>query len=113
MGFTVARGLNDALAFLLELAVYVSVGWWGFRRSRRRPIAVLAAVAMVGLFVIVWAVAGAPTAVHPLHGAARVLLEVCWYGAAALALAHLRRPRLALAFTVLYLICATVQHLLG
>jgi hypothetical protein len=113
MGLTVVRGLNETLAFLLELTVYASVGWWGFRRSRRWPVGVLMAIATVGVFVVVWAVAGAPTALHPLHGTARALFDVCWYGGGALALAHLRHPRIAGVFAALCLICATVQYLLG
>jgi hypothetical protein len=38
---------------------------------------------------------------------------VCWYGGGALALAHLRHPRIAGVFVALCLICATVQYLLG
>jgi hypothetical protein len=38
------------------------------------------------VLIAVWALFGAPTAIHPPHGAARVVLDIRWYGGGATAL---------------------------
>jgi hypothetical protein len=101
---------NAALAFLFELTVYVAAGWWGYRRSPRRPVAILSAVAAITVMAAVWATFGAPRAVYPLRGAARLLLDICWYGVAALALLRLRRPRAAALFTALCLLYGALTY---
>lgn len=72
---------NAVLAFLLELGVYTAAGWWGFTRRAPLVLRLLLASALVVLFAVVWGLFGAPSAVYPLHGAARAVLELCWFGA--------------------------------
>ncbi|GLW69352.1 hypothetical protein Kpho02_16510 [Kitasatospora phosalacinea] len=100
----------DVAAFAAELAVYVAVGWWAWslplRRLRahppqeavrppqgpvrppRKPVRLLFACAAVAGFALLWGWFAAPTADLPLHGAARVAFEVCWFGAGAAAALH-------------------------
>ncbi|MFD8219151.1 DUF2568 domain-containing protein [Streptomyces sp. NPDC059697] len=37
-----------------------------------------------GRIAVRWGQFAAPTADHPLHGAARAVFEICWFGAGAL-----------------------------
>ncbi|MFF2144023.1 YrdB family protein [Kitasatospora sp. NPDC058190] len=84
------------LALLLEMAVYVSAGYWGWTRTTRLPLRLALATGAVAVLAEVWGLFGAPTATHPLHGTARVLLELGWYGTGTLALLTARRRRTAL-----------------
>ncbi|MFE1316777.1 YrdB family protein [Kitasatospora phosalacinea] len=94
----------DAAAFVAELAVYAAVARWGWslplrglrpRRPWRTPVRLLLACAAVVGLAVLWGWFAAPTADRPLHGAARVVFEVCWFGAGAAAALHtyLRRGR--------------------
>ncbi|MFD7731332.1 DUF2568 domain-containing protein [Kitasatospora phosalacinea] len=102
-----AGGLTplDVAAFAAELAVYAAAGWWAWHlplrrrrtRPRRRPVParLLLACAAVAALAVLWGRFAAPTADRPLHGAARVVFEVCWFGAGAAAALHtyVRRGR--------------------
>ncbi len=96
------RNVNLLLRFLLELAVYVAVGWWGFTRSP--DLAVKLALGLAGpiLFAVVWAVFASPRAVRPLHGRTLAALEIAWFGAGAAALAATGQVVPAIALAALY-----------
>lgn len=75
------KSLNLALMFLLELAVYASVAYWGFTVSDNWAVRVLVAAGAVVLFGAVWSVFGSPRARVPVHrGPGRLLLELVWFG---------------------------------
>ncbi len=101
--------VNGVLAFLLELGVYVAAGWWGCTRRMSRLPRLLLASALVVLFALVWALFGAPSAVHPLHGAARAALELCWFGAGTAAWAMAKGRRVALWFAGAWLLSTLLQ----
>ncbi|GAA4587860.1 hypothetical protein GCM10023194_38020 [Planotetraspora phitsanulokensis] len=111
MSWTAVKDADLLLALLLELAVYASACYWGFTRGSTRLIKVLAGLGAPAVFIVVWGGFGAPTASHPLHGLARVALEICWYGGGAAALAASRGRRAASVFVALYLLSTAVQHL--
>jgi hypothetical protein len=102
----VLKGANLGLMFLLELAVYAAVGYWGFTVSSNLAVKLLAGLGGPVLFAVVWGVFGAPKASVPLHGLGRAALEIVWFGggAGALLAAGLVTP--AAVFTVLYLVNA-------
>lgn len=111
MVLTAIRDANMVVAFALELAVYAAVCYWGFTCSRRWPVRLLAGLGAPLSFIVVWGQFGAPTADHPLHGAARAVLELVWFGGAALALTLRRRHRFAVAFVIVYGLSTAVQLL--
>lgn len=78
------RGVNAAVMFVLELAVYAGALAWAWTLDWGAAKAV-AAVLAIAVLVGVWARFGAPTAARPALGAARVGLETGWFGAGALA----------------------------
>lgn len=78
--------VTDVLAFAAELAVYAAaLRWARTRRTRPRALRAALGVLAVAALAVLWGQFAAPTADHPLHGAARAAFETCWFGAGALA----------------------------
>jgi Protein of unknown function (DUF2568) len=100
----VVMGANSALSFLLELAVLVAAGYWGFTRKTGSAGRFVAGIGASGALAVLWFLFGAPGGAHAAHGAGRVLLEALWFGSGALALAASGRRRPAFAFVCLYLL---------
>ena len=75
----------DVLALGAELAVYAAACWWAWTRPGRRALRLPAVVLVVAGLAVPWGQFAAPTADHPLHGAARAVFEICWFGTGALA----------------------------
>ncbi|MCD0484569.1 YrdB family protein [Streptacidiphilus sp. ASG 303] len=103
------EGVDAVLAFLVELAVYAAAGYWGFTRDGGLPKRLLLALGTPALLILAWGLFGAPTAAHPVHGPARALLELCWFGSGAAALWASRGRRPALLFAAAYLLSTAVR----
>ncbi|MBP2705451.1 YrdB family protein [Microbispora sp. RL4-1S] len=82
----------DLIWFVAEMAVYVSVGYWGFARTTW-PRRLGMAIGGIVLFATVWGLYCAPLATFPLDGAAKVAVEAAWFAAGAAALVAARRTR--------------------
>ncbi|MFH8382656.1 YrdB family protein [Kitasatospora sp. NPDC018058] len=106
---TVLAAASATLAFLLEMSVYVSAGYWGFTRTARLPLRLALATGAVALLIVVWGQFGSPTATHPLHGPARAVLELVWFGAGDLALLAAGGRRAALWFTAAWALSTALQ----
>jgi Protein of unknown function (DUF2568) len=105
-----AKSLNLALMFLLELAVYVSVAYWGFTASDNWALRLLAAVGGVVVFAVVWSAFGSPKARVPVHrGAGRVVLELVWFGGGFALLAAAGATVAALVLAVLFVVNALLR----
>ncbi len=98
------RGANMLLMFVLEMAVYVAAVWLAVSLPLN---GVLRALIAIGLFVglaTVWALFGAPRAIRPANGWARVTLEVLWFGAGVAAFALAGQPGLGAALAILFVV---------
>ncbi|MEV8633341.1 YrdB family protein [Streptosporangium sp. NPDC051023] len=82
----------DLIWFAAEMAVYVSVGYWGFTRSTW-PRKLSAGIGGIALFATVWGLFCAPLATYPLGGAAKVAVEAVWFATGATAFVVARRTR--------------------
>lgn len=82
------RGVSagDVGVFGAELAVYVSVGWWGATRVTPVTGRVLLAVLAVGLMATAWGGFAAPRAPRHLSAARAVTFRAAWFALGALAL---------------------------
>ncbi len=100
------KNVNLGLMFLLELAVYVAVAWWGCTLSAGPIVRLLAGLGAPALFAVVWAVFGAPTAKIPLRGPGRAVLEVLWFGGGALAFGSVAGSTTATVFAAAFVVNA-------
>jgi Protein of unknown function (DUF2568) len=110
----VVRGLNLALMFMLELAVYVAAGAWGFFAVdqplwRRIVVALGAPIALA----VVWSLLGSPKARYPLRGVGRIVLETLWFGAGALAAGEVASPAVGVAMASVWAVNAALRALWG
>jgi hypothetical protein len=81
----VIRMVNLGIAFLLELAVLVAVGCWGFSLNAGLPVRVLAGLGGAALMAVLWGVFASPRATVPLRGLADLAFRIAWFGIGALA----------------------------
>lgn len=108
-----AKNANLGLAFLLEMAVYVSVCGWGFTASRKLPLRLLLGLGGPIAMIVLWSFLGAPSAVHPLHGGLRIVFEVFWYGVGVAALAAWWKAAPAAVFGGLVVLSGVVARVWG
>jgi hypothetical protein len=107
---SLAKNTNLLVMFLLELGVLASAALWGFTAGSGWPVKLLLGLGAPALFVAVWALFGAANgATFPLHGLARVALELVWFGGAAALLAATGRVTLAAVFAAVYLANAALR----
>ncbi|MFF5213151.1 YrdB family protein [Streptosporangium sp. NPDC000396] len=109
---SLAKNTNLLVAFLLELGVLASVGYWGFVVGQSWPVKLLLGLGGPALFIAVWAVFGAANgAVIPLTGLARAALEIFWFGGGAAALIMAGRLTPGIIFAAVYVINAALRLL--
>ena len=92
------RGVNRGMALLLELAVIVATGYWGFRRQWV-PLRRVAGLAPPLMMAVLWGPLAAPRATFPLHGAVDAGFRIAWFGVGALAFWAAGHPVAALVLT--------------
>jgi hypothetical protein len=86
MFLTVLKNANLALAFFLELGVLVALGYWGFQMGQGTIAKIGLGIGAPLMAVVVWGLFGAPNAAWHLNGPWRLVLEVVFFGSAAVAL---------------------------
>ncbi|MBB4705240.1 YrdB family protein [Sphaerisporangium siamense] len=104
-----AKGTNMGLMFVLELAVYLAVGYWGFTLGAAWPVRILAGVGGPVAFAVVWGLLGSPKARVPLRGASRALLEVLWFSGGVMATAAAGLTTAALVFAAAFAVNAALR----
>lgn len=100
MFLAVLKNANLALAFFLELAVLASLGYWGFYNGQGMLAKIALGIGAPVLAVIVWALFGAPTATWRLQGLPFLLLQVIFFGSAAVALFLSEKRTLGVVFAL-------------
>ncbi len=86
MVLTIIKNANLALAFFLELGVLAALGYWGFQTGQGTIARIALGIGAPAVAVIVWGLFGSPQAVWHLDGVFRLILEVVFFGSAAVAL---------------------------
>jgi hypothetical protein len=96
------RMLSLALKFLLELAAFAALSYWGAQTS------VLLAIAAPALAVALWAVFAAPRSERRMAMPGRAFLELGVFGLAAVALLAAGAPAAAVLLAALSLVSAAL-----
>lgn len=109
---SVIKGANLLFMFVLELCVLGSAGWWGFGLDAPWIVRILAGIAALAVFIVVWAVFGAAhDARIPVRGWKRAVLEIVWFGGAGILLGFAWTPVAGAALFLLWLANAGLRIL--
>lgn len=100
----VFKGLNLALSFLLELAMLVAYGYWGFNTGDSAIIHWILGLGVPLVAIIIWSIFNAPMSKRRLPRTPRTILEVVMFSLGALALAVSGQTTWAIIFAVLIVI---------
>ena len=112
MALTIIKNANLALAFLLELGVLAALGYWGFQTGQGTIAKFGLGIGAPVLAVVVWWLFGAPQAKWHLNGVFRLLLEVIFFGSAAVALYTACQHILGVVFALLFVLNTVLVSLL-
>ncbi|MFH8575057.1 YrdB family protein [Streptomyces zaomyceticus] len=83
--------LNEGLAFLLELAAFALLGWWGWESAEAWALRLLLAVGAPAAAIVLWGLFAAPKARVRLPPVGVLAVKALVFGAAAVALHGLGR----------------------
>ncbi|MFD7262712.1 DUF2568 domain-containing protein [Streptomyces sp. NPDC059874] len=79
-------GVNDVVAFFLELVALAALAWWGYTRDIGRVWSIGLAVAAPAAAAVLWGAFAAPKAAYAVPLTAQLAVKAVVFGAAALAL---------------------------
>ena len=100
----ILKGLNLLLRFLLELCMYASVGYWGFKTHEGWIMKLTFGIGLPVLMAVLWGVFLSPKATRPLRGLPREILELILLGSGAIALLASGKANLACIYLAVLLI---------
>ena len=98
------HAVNELLAFLLELAAFGLLAWWGFETGGGLVPHLLLGIGTPALAIVLWGLFAAPRARFRVPLPVVLLLKAAVFGGAALCLDAVGHPALALAFALVALL---------
>ena len=104
----ILKGLNATLAFLLELAMIASLGYWGYQSTDSVALKWLLAIGLPLIAMVVWALYFAPKSTRRLPLVPGALLSLGLFLLAALALHGANQPAAAMVFAAAAIINRTL-----
>ena len=100
----VFKGINLGLSFLLELAMLVAYGYWGFNTGDSTLVHWILGLGVPLVAIIIWSIYNAPMSKRRLPRTPRTILEVVMFSLGALALAVAGQTTWAIIFAVLIVV---------
>lgn len=113
MFLTVLKNINLAVIFLLELVVLVALGYWGFHIGSDTLAKIALGIGAPVLAIVAWAVFGAPRSRRHLHDPWYLLLQVIFFGSAAVALYASGLAVLSMVFALIFVIACSLSFAWG
>ena len=98
------KGINLALAFLLELVMLFAFVYWGFQTGDSAVVHWLFGLGLPIIAIIIWSIYNAPQSKRRLPRTPRTILEVVMFGLGALMLAVAGQTTWAVIFVIFIVI---------
>jgi len=96
--------INIGLSFLLELAMLVSLGYWGFYGDKSVLAKWMLSIGVPLVIAVVWGIFFAPNAGHRLKSTSGTLLSLLLFLLSAAALFYAQHPALAIIFALVAIV---------
>jgi hypothetical protein len=96
----VLKSINLALSFLLELAMLIAFGYWGFNTDTSTIVHWILGLGVPLVAIVIWSIFNAPLSKRRLPRTPRTILEASMFSLGALALAVAGQTTLAVIFAV-------------
>ena len=100
----VLKSINLALSFLLELAMLVAFGYWGFNTGDSTLVHWILGLGVPLVAIVIWSIFNAPLSKRRLPRTPRTILEAIMFSLGALALAVAGQTTPTVIFAVLIII---------
>jgi hypothetical protein len=113
MLLTLLKNTNLALAFLLELGVLVAWGYWGFAIGPTLFAKIGFGLGIPVIAIVVWGLFGAPGSDRQLQGLWFLLLQIIFFGSAAIALFTANQRVLGIIFALLFVLNCVLAYIWG
>ena len=113
MVLTIIKNANLTLAFFLELGVLAALGYWGYQTGQGTIARIALGIGAPVVAIVVWGLFGSPQAVWQLNGVSHLLLEVVFFGSAAVALFAAGQQVLGVAFALVFVLNTVLAYALG
>ena len=113
MSLTILKNANLGLAFLLELGVLAALAFWGFSTGSGVLAKIVLGIGFPALAIVVWALFGSPQATWHLNGIWRLLLQIVFFGSAAVALYGAGQRVLGVVFALLFVLNTILVYVWG
>jgi hypothetical protein len=97
---TALKAFNLALAFMLELAMFASIVFWGFYRDQSWLIKLLLGILLPAVVIVVWALWFSPNSTQRFEALPGLLISLVMFLIAALLLAQAGQGKIAILFVV-------------
>ncbi|RSN64795.1 YrdB family protein [Actinomadura sp. WAC 06369] len=95
---------NEGLAFLVEMAAFAALAWWGFDAGGGLPAGLALGAAAPAAAIVLWGLFAAPKARYDAGLPAVLLVKAAVFAAAALALLGVGHSTPAIAFAAIALV---------
>ena len=95
------KNINLGLSFLLELAMLVGFGYWGFHGDKSMWLKWMLGIGLPLIAIVLWGLWLAPNANHRLNITGGAILSSILFLLSAMALFNAQQPLLATVFTLI------------
>lgn len=107
------KNANLGLAFLLELGVLAALAFWGFSTGSGTLAKIILGIGLPVVAIAIWALFGAPQATWHLNGIWRLILQIIFFGSAAVALYAAGQRVWGIVFALLFVVNTTLLYAWG
>ncbi len=111
--FSLLKNVNLALAFVLELGVLASLCYFGFVSGPSTFVKIVLGIGLPVVAIVIWALFGAPKSQWQFTGFWFLLLQILFFGSAALALYVSGQRVPGIVFALLFVLNTSLAYAWG
>ena len=108
----ILKSLNEILAFILELAMFFCIGYFGFTKGRTVTSKWIIAIICVVIAITLWAIFASPNSQTRLNFPIRLVFELSMFLLASFLLYRLNYSYLSFCFALLSILSVVVAYFL-